>query len=127
METVKIRISMVSDDPRDLLVQYELQEIAEMLDAYSPDIEHLPKAPIPGVPKSPEIELAVGAVHLALPAGLLASVIASFIKNYFEARRNRRIRIEKQDGTAIEVVAYSEEETKNIIKILLGSKDKRDK
>lgn len=125
MKMIELEISLVADEPQDIMVQRDLEEILEMLESqgakrasiYDSGMTH-------GIPKSAEVDLAIGAVHLVLPASLLASVIVSFIKAYFGLKRQRKVRIKKKDGTTIELSAYSQEETKDLIKILLGTKDK---
>ena len=121
MNHIEISISLETDDPTDIKYQNELHDIKKSLESHNPKLELLKiKAKEPErTAKSPEMEAIVGSIRLALPAGALITILSSFIKSYFEARKSRTILIKKKGGNTIRITGYSETETQRLLKKIL--------
>lgn len=117
METIEFEISLAVNDPSDILNQREILSIYDTLKPHGATIVpfQVEVSSETGIAKSAELDTLIGSVHIILPASAFVTILTSFIRHYFEARRKRSIRIKRKDGTSIQIDGYSEHETQKLI------------
>jgi len=125
MSLIELTISIDTNNPRDIMNQRELIEIYENLKNHGAKLQPIEVEISSGkaTPKSTDLNMIIGAVSISLPVASIATVLTSFLKNYFDARKKRSIKIKRKDGTVIQIDGYSESVTERMIQNLINKKN----
>ena len=109
----------MTDDPTDLRNQNELRLIKEDLTECGAELVTIgSRAQTGSIHKAGELDILIGSVKVVLPASALMPVLTSFIKNYFDARKKRSLKISRRDGASIQITGYSAKQTSNLLRQL---------
>ena len=126
-ELIDITINLVTNTPKDTIIQNELLYIFEELKVDGANL--IPSDSdtiIPDYKKKSgpsEINILIGAVHIVLPASAVITVLIAFIKKYYDTCKSKRLKIKNADGTAIEISGYNGKETDKLLHALISSKN----
>jgi hypothetical protein len=119
MKEITVTISIMTDDPTDLRNQNELRLIKEELTECGAELVTVAsRASAGSVHKAGQLDVLIGSVKVVLPASAFISILTSFIKNYFDARKKRTLKISRRDGANIQVTGYSAKQVSNLLRQL---------
>ncbi len=126
-ELIDITIDLVTNTPKDAIIQNELLHIFEELKANGANLIPFDSDTIiPDYNKKSgpsEINILIGAVHIVLPASAVISVLIAFIKKYYDTCKSKRLKIKNADGITIEISGYNGKETDKLLHTLISSKN----
>jgi hypothetical protein len=113
---VTLDISVITDHIEDFANQRELLQIQAELAGHGAELIPLRTPVSDATPKSSNIDLLIGSVHLVLPASVLITTITVFVQQYFKTKRDRGLRLTRGDGSSLEIRGYDGDETAKLIK-----------
>lgn len=116
MNQIEVSISFLTNEPEDFKIQNELINIHDDLRQYDAELIPLDTTPIKeGMVKKSDVNMIFGSVQIILPAGAFIAILTSFIKNYFQYKNKRGLKITNKDGTIIEISGYNGVQTEKIL------------
>ncbi|WP_339137554.1 MAG: hypothetical protein WGN25_05690 [Candidatus Electrothrix sp. GW3-4] len=124
-ELIEIFIDLATSTPEDAINQNELFYIYEELESKGACLIPLESAILPNYNQksgSGDIDILIGAIHIALPASAVVAVLVSFVKKYFDTCKSKRLRIKRKDGSIVEISGYNGKETEKILHKLINYK-----
>lgn len=125
MDTITFKLSVVAQDQFDLVYQNDMLELLDELKQYSAEAIPIKKNnELKNVTnKAGDLNVIMGAVSISLPAATFAAILTSFIKNYFNLKKNRKVKIEQTSNkTSVIITGYNQIETQKLISTLTNSK-----
>ncbi len=115
------QIKIVTVDPKDISIQRDYLDIEESLRDYSPSFMEIgASSTVDGRPKS-GVDVSIGAIHVAIPAGAAAAVLITWIKSYFHSRSARKVEITSPDGATISLTGFDPNEIANLFPLPTGA------
>lgn len=120
MNQIEVSISFLTNEPEDFKIQNELINIHDDLRQYDAELIPLDTTPIKeGMVKKSDVNMIFGSVQIILPAGAFIAILTSFIKNYFQYKNKRGLKITNKDGTIVEISGYNCVQTEKILSSLI--------
>lgn len=116
MNQIEVSISFLTNEPEDFKIQNELINIHDDLRQYDAELIPLDTTPIKeGMVKKSDVNMIFGSVQIVLPTAAFIAILISFIKNYFQYKKKRGLKITNKDGTIVEISGYNGVQTEKIL------------
>lgn len=120
MNQIEVSISFLTNEPEDFKIQNELINIHDDLRQYDAELIPLDTTPIKeGMVKKSDVNMIFGSVQIVLPTAAFIAILTSFIKNYFQYKNKRCLKITNKDGTIVEISGYNGVQTEKILSSLI--------
>lgn len=120
MNQIEVSISFLTNEPEDFKIQNELINIHDDLRQYDAELIPLDTTPIKeGMVKKSDVNMIFGSVQIVLPTAAFIAILTSFIKNYFQYKNKRGLKITNKDGTIVEISGYNGVQTEKILSSLI--------
>lgn len=120
MNQIEVSISFLTNEPEDFKIQNELINIHDDLRQYDAELIPLDTTPIKeGMVKKSDVNMIFGSVQIVLPTAAFIAILTSFIKNYFQYKNKRGLKITNKDGTIVEISGYNCVQTEKILSSLI--------
>lgn len=120
MNQIEVSISFLTNEPEDFKIQNELIYIHDDLRQYDAELIPLDTTPIKeGMVKKSDVNMIFGSVQIVLPTAAFIAILTSFIKNYFQYKNKRGLKITNKDGTIVEISGYNCVQTEKILSSLI--------
>ena len=120
MNQIEVSISFLTNEPEDFKIQNELINIHDDLRQYDAELIPLDTTPIKeGMVKKSDVNMIFGSVQIVLPTAAFIAILTSFIKNYFQYKNKRGLKITNKDGTIVEISGYNGVQAEKILSSLI--------
>lgn len=120
MNQIEVSISFLTNEPENFKIQNELINIHDDLRQYDAELIPLDTTPIKeGMVKKSDVNMIFGSVQIVLPTAAFIAILTSFIKNYFQYKNKRGLKITNKDGTIVEISGYNGVQTEKILSSLI--------